>query len=514
MDIGVQGKNKLGRSATDRTAWVLAALGAFIALGFCSLCATVLLNERRDVWAETAKDAMNLALATARDIDRNIEILNLSLGQIADTVGDPGIQALPDTLKKRVLLGRAGATVCFGAIDVLDGDGLPTLTSDLGLPDRVAHAQADYFRAQVERDAGLFIARPHQGYSGQTLGLTFSRRITGADGRFAGVVVGSLQRDCFDQLFGNIALGPHGTISVMLTDGSLVARQSAIDTPGRPDSPIDMAFRRAMGSRGGLLEAKSRRDGIDRLYAFTQVGNLPLIVSVGYAISDIYAGWWRKSLPIASCIVLLCGATIAFAAQLWREFRRRHAAEAELAIIARTDVLTKLDNRRSFDEALDREWRRAIRTDSALSLCLIDIDYFKSYNDHYGHQAGDEVLRLVAETIAGSLDRPGDLGARYGGEEFAVLLPDTPSLGAQAVAEHIRLAIETLCLPHQASPTEFLTVSVGVDTVQPRVKRQQADLIRRADLALYRAKELGRNRIEVAQQEASETPPVRQAYAA
>jgi diguanylate cyclase (GGDEF)-like protein len=499
MDNGVEGNKGLGKAVTGRTAWLLAALGAFIALGFCVLCGTVLLNERRDVWEDTAKDAMNLALATARDLDRNIEILDLSLRQIADEVQDPSIQSLSANLKQRILFGRAWSTACFGGIRVLDSTGLPILTSDSGLLDQSNHAQRDYFRAQVAHDAGLFISRPHSGTPGRSWGLALSRRITRADGSFGGIVLGSLERDCFDQLFNNIALGPHGAISVILTDGSLVAQQPDNISIGSADITSGTAFTRSASSGSGLVQVTSRRDGLERLYAFTHIGYLPLIVTVGYATSDIYAAWWRKSLPIASCILLLCGATMAFAAQLWREFRRRYKAETELAIIARTDVLTKLDNRRSFDEALDREWRRAIRNDSVLSLCLIDIDYFKAYNDHYGHQAGDEVLRLVAETIARSLNRPGDLGARYGGEEFAVLLPDTLSLGAQAVAEHIRLAIETLCLPHHASPLEFLTVSVGVQAVQPRGKRQQADLIHQADVALYRAKELGRNRIEVGQ---------------
>jgi len=313
-------------------------------------------------------------------------------------------------------------------------------------------------------------------------------------------VLGSLERDCFDTVFGNIALGPRGAISLMLADGTLVARQPQADAAINTDLGNGSPFARHTSMRSGLMEFRSMRDGVERLAAFTHVGELPLLVSVGYAVADIYSGWWSKTLPIGSCVLLLCGATMAFALQLWREFQRRHAAETELAVIARTDVLTKLDNRRSFDEALEREWRRAIRNDSLLSLCLIDIDHFKAYNDHYGHQAGDEVLKVVAETIARSLDRPGDLSARYGGEEFAVLLPDTPAAGAQAVAEHIRLAIETLFLPHQGSPMAFLSVSLGVGTILPRAKRQQAELIKAADMALYKAKELGRNRTELSRE--------------
>jgi diguanylate cyclase (GGDEF)-like protein len=175
------------------------------------------------------------------------------------------------------------------------------------------------------------------------------------------------------------------------------------------------------------------------------------------------------------------------------------AANARLAKLSREDALTGVGNRRRFDEALDSEWHRGSRRDSTLGLLLIDVDWFKGYNDTLGHQAGDECLRAIARVLVGLHGQAGDVVARYGGEEFAVLLPDTSPDEALEAAERIRRSITDLSLPHQtAGPEGVVTVSVGVATAQPRVATGPAPLVQAADRALYRAKAEGRNRVVVA----------------
>jgi two-component system chemotaxis family response regulator WspR len=170
----------------------------------------------------------------------------------------------------------------------------------------------------------------------------------------------------------------------------------------------------------------------------------------------------------------------------------------ELARISMQDGLTGLANRRRFDEVLDRECRRAIREETHLSLLMIDVDFFKKYNDSYGHQAGDECLRQVAAAVGATARRPGDLAARYGGEEFSVILPNTPEEGASNVADKIREGIAALNLPHMASTVASrVTLSLGIATTRaggnagenasPKV------LVERADAALYAAKRAGRD---------------------
>lgn len=175
--------------------------------------------------------------------------------------------------------------------------------------------------------------------------------------------------------------------------------------------------------------------------------------------------------------------------------RQLDSANRELKRLSTADGLTGLANRRHFDTTLNREWRRSIRQASPIALVLCDVDYFKAYNDTYGHQAGDDCLRLLAEVMSSALVRGGDLVARYGGEEFAVILPDTDLEGAQIIAERIRLAMFSVAQPHAASNHGVVTVSAGVAAEIAMLGHHPEQLIAAADRALYAAKAAGRNRI-------------------
>jgi len=176
-----------------------------------------------------------------------------------------------------------------------------------------------------------------------------------------------------------------------------------------------------------------------------------------------------------------------------RELKRRTRAETKLRRIARTDDLTGLPNRRAFRETFEREWRHAIRSGSALSLLYIEADYFKNFNDHYGHGRGDEVLRAVANTLESNIRRPRDVAARYGGEEFAIVLPETDLAGARLIAENVRKSIVVLGIAHEGSPYQVVTVSIGIASVNPSRGSERATLLEAADRALYGAKAAGRN---------------------
>ena len=175
------------------------------------------------------------------------------------------------------------------------------------------------------------------------------------------------------------------------------------------------------------------------------------------------------------------------------------AASADLRRLSSIDGLTQLYNRRHFDEALELEWSRSSRTKEPLSLILCDIDHFKAFNDNYGHVAGDDALVRTGKTIMNTLQRPSDLPARYGGEEFAVILPSTPAVGAMVVAEQLRIAMDTIAIPHAFSDAaHIVTMSIGVSTYYPQhSKAGHIELLDAADRGLYRAKNKGRNRIEL-----------------
>ncbi|MCR3814485.1 Wsp signal transduction system regulator diguanylate cyclase WspR [Pseudomonas aeruginosa] len=173
-----------------------------------------------------------------------------------------------------------------------------------------------------------------------------------------------------------------------------------------------------------------------------------------------------------------------------------------------SDGLTGLSNRRHFDEYLEMEWRRSLREQSQLSLLMIDVDYFKSYNDTFGHVAGDEAPRQVAGAIREGCSRSSDLAARYGGEEFAMVLPGTSPGGARLLAEKVRRTVESLQISHdQPRPGSYLTVSIGVSTLVPGGGGQTFRvLIEMADQALYQAKNNGRNQVGLMEQPVPPAP--------
>ena len=167
-----------------------------------------------------------------------------------------------------------------------------------------------------------------------------------------------------------------------------------------------------------------------------------------------------------------------------------------LQTISMIDGLTGIANRRRFDEALEREWRRCHRSGAQLSLILIDVDFFKNYNDHYGHLAGDECLKRVAGAMAGQIRRGADLVARFGGEEFACLLPETAEEAAHLMAVKLLECVSDLGIPHACSAAaDHVTISLGVASLTPEGDEPPSQLIDLADRSLYHAKQHGRNRI-------------------
>ncbi len=185
--------------------------------------------------------------------------------------------------------------------------------------------------------------------------------------------------------------------------------------------------------------------------------------------------------------------------QLKAVYAQLHQSHQELEKLSCMDGLTGISNRRHFDTYFSQEWLRALREKISTSLILVDIDYFKLYNDHYGHQAGDLCLQAIAQALADTLQRPGDLAARYGGEEFVVLLPYTDAKGAENIAKQLLDTVKKLAVAHAQSPIDaHVTISLGVATLTPDSSVAPSDLVQIADTALYQAKEQGRNRYVLA----------------
>ena len=460
-------------------------------IGFSAICVSVMLEMRRGE-EELARQALeNLASSIDADIGRNVELYDLSLRDVATDMQLPEINQVSRPIRQLILFDHAATAKHFGVIQVFDAAG--RLTVDASTLDPIPEDRSDeeYFKIHLQNpDLGLFISRPmlhHGAYA-----IVLSRRITGEDGRFLGVVAGSIRFSYFHELFGRLKLGPNDIISVFRKDGTVIMRTPFdLDMIGKNLGDLP-TVKRVMSEPSGSYTGISYSTHRPRLYVWRD-STRPLVVLVGKQWSDIYELWRMEMTRIGALMSALILFVLGVTLFLAREIGRRAAAEDKLEELATTDALTGLRNRRKFDAVIDAEWRRAARQRKPVALLMIDADYFKTYNDTFGHQAGDELLVGIAICISDSVQRAGDCVARYGGEEFAVLLPGLSPAEALGVAETIRLKVEQWC-----GESAITTVSIGVASLVSGGATDWSRLVKAADHALYAAKASGRNRCVLA----------------
>lgn len=461
------------------------------------LTAVFLYAMRSDAMLRAREFSENIALILERDIARNIEVYDLSMQAVIDGVKSPDVMALPSSIRQLVLFDRSSNARDLGSLLVTDAAGRITIDSR-SVPPRPVHlGDRDYFQIHRSRtDAGLFISKPFTPRAQDadtTIGL--SRRLTDADGKFTGIVVGTLRINYFKRLFEGVNVGPGGAITLANDDGTIYMRRPYdVQTIG-----INMAqtanFKRAQQAKAGAFVAVSSIDGIERLFTYRHIGDYPLTISVGLATQDIYAGWRERAWVIGGIVAVLNAMLLVISVFFAEQMRRRLEMEHQLQVLANTDGLTGLATRRAFDSALETEWRRANRHHQPIAILMIDVDEFKLFNDRQGHASGDATLRMVSRCIRDSIRRPGDIAGRYGGEEFCVLLPSTDEVGALLVADKIRTAVAAQNEPHPFSQHGRVTVSIGVavHSGDARDAESTADCLRRADDNLYAAKAAGRD---------------------
>jgi len=324
-----------------------------------------------------------------------------------------------------------------------------------------------------------------------------------------------------DRLFFAAALNAAGYHEVTVFSSAADCLQSL----GLTD---DLQGARQFGVELIILGVGSPEDCVDTcrtIKSSFQYQDVPIIVGSGAAPADgipVAIAYGANDYVRKPCHPQEFVARVRGALRLKYEIDRRKARERELleatrqladlnttlTRLALIDPLTGIANRREFNRALDKEWRRGVRSKRSLGLIMIDIDYFKAYNDHYGHQSGDQCLIEVARQLKDALRRPGDVLARYGGEEFTVILPDTDLEGTRIVAENLRETVFAQHIPHLGSvKAKCVTISLGVGCCIPSDHIKAKDLIELADTALYQAKANGRNAV-VAAMQSLEAPPM------
>lgn len=351
----------------------------------------------------------------------------------------------------------------------------------------------------------LYIGLPLRDASGKQALLPMTRRVTMPDGSYGGMVLATLRLAQLQRLASEFEIGLHGAIAVTLDGGTLLAArpyaEPSIGTRVRARAASAQPVAAAQGAAHGIGEGS--------VWSEQRVSGYPLLVTVRRATDDVLAGWWE------SAYLSTLGAALLLLLQLWMGIRLygqialRDRLETERRILqkllvkksrslrqqAMKDALTGIANRRQLDTRLAHEFGRALGEGNSLAMVILDVDYFKKYNDQYGHPAGDECLRFIASCVNGGRRRSGDLAARMGGEEFAILLPNTGLRGAIAVAETIRKRVAGHRMTHVDGLPHSVTVSCGVHAFVPVEGSSPQELVDAADRALYLAKTSGRNRV-------------------
>ncbi len=478
------------------TRWVSIGMGTVL-LAICGIVASLMLSAMDADMRGAAVDARNVSVSVNAEIGRTMELYGLSLLGAIEGVTNPDVMASPKAIRQLVLFDKAATASGLGKILVLDERGDTIADSTTLSPQAINYADRDYFRAQRDPGHGLYVSDPLVSRSTGDPMIALSRRVDRPDGSFGGVVVGTIHLDYFRKMFAQVTLPPGGTMALVRNDGVVLMR-----FPASRDTAKKVAGARlltlAAASPEGDYEGTSPIDGIDRLYHYKRVGELPLILNVGLSTAEVRAQWRSRNvgivLALGFCCIVIGGLTL----WLGGEVRKRSDAQEALTLAVETDALTGIANRRCLDRTLPIEWCRARRQAQAVSVLMIDADHFKSYNDMFGHAGGDAALRTLAECLVASGRRTGDLAARYGGEEFTLVLPNTDAEGAMAVAAKLRSTLADRAMTHPGSPLGRFTVSVGVATASPGAADDPMDLVAAADAALYASKRDGRDRATLA----------------
>jgi diguanylate cyclase (GGDEF)-like protein len=398
----------------------------------------------------------------------------------------------------------------MSGITIYDRQGHWLMSSNRPIPAGANSSDRAYFihhRDDPSREP--FIGPPIRSRSNQEWVITVSRRFNDDRGEFAGVVAVTLGVENFLRLFGKLDVGQEGAIGLSYTDGTLLVRYPFREQDmGRNFSKSPIYAKYLVDQSVGTASYTSSLDGVERLYAFRKSEKLPLITTVAIGKREALTAWRTEALLSAVVVAGLLGLTGLIGWFLILDIRRRTQVEGELRIaqqqllgsnrqlelLAMKDALTGLANRRCFDQTLATEARRAQRDGSSLALLMIDIDYFKRFNDALGHVAGDACLQAVGGVLDECVRRPSDLVARYGGEEFAVIMPATDMDGATVVAQLILERLQHANIAHPSSPVARVSLSIGIAAARGAHLDPVQGLIESADQALYQAKTAGRNR--------------------
>lgn len=478
----------------------------FIVVAFSSIIGLSLLQlqqSKRHYLEQAEIASSNLSRSMAQQAEDTFDQADIVLAGLAGWLQAEGHGPAQIDRLHKVFVDRVNAVEQLHGLFFFDKQGKWVVTSFNTIAETMNSADRDYFIYHQNNDS----LSPKIGHAIRSRAtgewvVPISRRVNDREGHFEGVVLAAIKMSYFDAFFEGFDIDKNGVMFLALTDGTLLARRPFNDTLIGTSIARGEIFKNHLPHSGsGTAMMTSVIDHAVRLYGYQQLKTYPLVVAVAISRDSILNEWKNnmyRSAAIVGIVLIINGLFGILFIQQLRNNQRVEAdlrsAQATLQIMATHDGLTGLANRRLFVETLSTEFKRGARTSGPISLIMLDIDYFKSFNDTYGHVAGDHCIAAVARVVLESLHRETDLAVRYGGEEIAVLLPDTDESGAFVLAEKIRRGVVSENIIHQSNPIGKLTISLGCYTCVPGVHGNIEQFIERADSALYTAKESGRNR--------------------
>ncbi|WP_241506107.1 sensor domain-containing diguanylate cyclase [Chimaeribacter arupi] len=458
---------------------------------------------------DTEKQARNQSISLSRQAEDTFLQVQITLEDIVRH-GDDIFANPASYLGPQGLLGvQKSRLPQLHGLFVYDAQGNWLATSGRRMYPQANNADREYFIwHRTHNDARVHVGHVIHSRSTGDLIIPVSLRLNDDQGRFRGVVLGTVRVDFFRQFYGYYEMSPKDILGLTHLDATVMYVRPFSDriiNKSMADTPLYRSLLKASPQGAGTWH--SPIDGVTRIFGYAQLQSYPLVVAVGIDRDLLKTQWIKNNLAIICLNVLLLMTISLFGMLVLKQFRKtvRHRRELmqtqdeltrvnlTLQDLALIDSLTGLGNRRQFDIYLEQCLARASLTGAPVSLIMCDIDFFKSYNDTFGHVAGDECLRRVADVLKYLPRRSTDVVARYGGEEFAVILPGTPANEAEKVAKRIRYAIHNAALPHHTSllPDKIITLSAGIST--STAGDDATTLKQAADAALYAAKRAGRD---------------------